>query len=254
MKNISIIALLFVVALGACKKDDSTNPVVVPPTVAKRLTAFTYDDNYSDPISIKYDSKGRVTEYNEGDDITTNTYTANEVHIVEFRKSENREVFNFKGILNAQGNIVSGTGISTYNSSSPQLVEYTFEYNPAGYLTRKTRVVNNGAQEIVTYYTYSNGNQTSFKDYVDGVYDHGADLEYDNNKIDKSGLSDNFSSSNTFCGKANKNMLIKYTANSPGSSGWFANFSYTMDADGYAKTGTTTLSNGTSYKYSYKFE
>jgi len=91
---------------------------------------------------------------------------------------------------------------------------------------------------------------TGFKTYTDGVYNYGGDWEYDSNKLDKTGLSSNFSSGNTFSGKANKNVAVKYN----GSSGWFANYAYTFGNDGYAISSTTTVSNGVSYKYFFKFE
>ena len=254
MKNTSLVALLLLVIFGACKKDDTSLPDPIV-NKEKQFMGYTYENNKYDPFSVEYDSKGRVTRCDEGEDVSTITYNNNEVQIKEWRKAENREVFNVKGKLNAQGNIVEASGTSEYNKTMVRPVKYTFEYDANGYMTRKIQTYDNGTTVYEHRYTYTNGNLTGFQVLTNGVYEYGGTWEYDTSREDKMGLNWNqFNPANKFTGKTSRNVAIKYTGHRPGSPDWFSTSSYVYDNEGYPVSCAVNISNGNAYKLLYQFQ
>jgi hypothetical protein len=250
MKNISIFAFSLLVLFSACKKDDSSD--LRPAPNSKKLVRMTYNDEQYGPETVEYDAQGRVTKYADDEDVTTFKYEGNEVQINEWRLTENREVFSFKGQLNSKGNLISGSGLSQYNLSAIEQVEFTFEYNAAGYMVRKTRNGNQGANVYVYDYTYnSRGDMTEVKVFLNGVYSYGGTWEYDITRPYKVGLNwEQFNGPNTFTGKPNQHMAVKYT----GNTGWYVNMAYTYDNQGYPLSNTLVYSNGNTYKLFYEYE
>ncbi|HLP95913.1 MAG TPA: DUF4595 domain-containing protein [Saprospiraceae bacterium] len=244
MKNITIFGLSLLVLLSACKKDD---PVI---ETSKKLVKMTNANKASDFIAIEYDAQGRVTKSADESDEVTITYNGNEVKIKEWRTTENREVFSFTGKLNEKGYVTQGIAVSQYNQSSVTGQTFTFEYNNDGYMTKKTRTDSNG--DVYVYeYTYSKGNMTAYKVYRNGVFDWGGTWEYSDTPADKSNLNwEQFNGPNKFTGKTNKLLPSKYT----GSTGWYVNFSYTLDNQGYPTSVTSTYDDGDVYKFLYTFE
>ena len=254
MKNNTIVALLLLIVFGACKKDQE-NTQILQPNAAKRLVGFQYEGDKYAPLTIEYDGKSRVIRMDGGEDVSIVTYSGNQVHIKETRKAENREVYNFTGKLNAQGNVVEGEAISNYSEAIVNQVKYKFEYNAEGYMTRKIQDFNAGDRVYDTQYTYENGNLTHYKTYVNGVYDYGGTWEYDHTKKDKSGLTwEHFGVANTFTGKANQNLAIKYTGLRPDGSSWYSVSTYTMDNEGYPVSCAVSISNGNQYKLLYQYQ
>ncbi len=249
MKNILIFAFALITLFSACKKDDS---IVIPAPVSKKLTGITYENNQFAPESIEYDAQGRISRYVGSEDILTYTYKNNEVVITEWRVTDNREVFSFKGQLNAAGNITKGSGTSSYNAGTNQTVDYTFEYNASGNMVKKTQNINQGTSIYVFDYIFNgSGDMTEVKVYLNGVYSYGGTWEYDNTKKNKFGLnSEQFYGPNAFTGKPNQHMAIKYT----GSTGWFVDMVYTYDNQGYPNSNTLKYSDGDTYKLFYTFE
>lgn len=256
MKNALHVALLLLLVFGACKKDDTTLPQDPnTPNAAKRFMGFTYEGNKYAPVSVEYDAKGRVTRFDDGGDVSTLTYTGNEVNITEVRKDENRVVFNFKGKLNAQGLMTEGSGTSEYNQGQLRQVQYTFEYNAEGYMTKKIQNYDNGATVYEHRYTYTNGNLTGYQVLTNGVYEYGGVWEYDTTREDKMGINWNhFNPANQFTGKTNRNVAVKYTGKRPGATDWYSTSMYVYDAEGYPISCAVSISNGTSYKLLYQFK
>ena len=254
MKHFQLAALLLL-TLIACNKVDLTEPdPTVPTTAPKKLTGISYADNKYLPTLISYDSKGRVVKVDDGDDVSTITYTGNEVHIVEFRKSENREVFNFKGKLNSKGLLTEGGGTASYSGTVRQ-EKYTMEYDADGQMTRRIMDFNNGETIYEYRFTYQNGNLTGMEVYKNGVYDYSGVWEYDLNTKDWSGLNWNqFNTGNSFTGKTNKNLAKKYTGYRDGKVSWYADYVYTFDTAAYPVTNTVSISNGNKYTLIYEFK
>ena len=255
MKNSAIIALLLLLVMGACKKDQDDPSTIVDPIASKKLMGYTYENNQYNPGVIEYDAQGRVISFDDGEDKSTITYNGNEVKINEWRKSENREVYNFVGTLNAQGNLVEGAGVSMYNQGIVQQLQCSFEYDASGYMTRKIQNYNNGANIYDYKYTYEGGNLTSFKVYVNDVYDYGGVWEYNTTQKDRIELNwEQFGPPNTFTGKTNKNLASKYTGVRPGASSWFVDFIYTYDSAGYKASCRFDYWDGKSYKVFYQYQ
>lgn len=258
MKNLLILLAFSVVMLSSCQQEPIV-PTIDPdpmdePAAPKFLMGFTYEGGTSHPVSIKYDEKGRTTWMDGGEDVYTVTYNGSEISIVAWRTEANKEVFNFKGKLNAAGNLVEGAAIENYSAITYQ-VKYSFEYNAEGYMTRKYRDANDGALVYDYRYTYKNGNMTEFKAYKNGEYDYGGAWEYDAELLDRSGFSwELFSPYNNFTGKSNRNLAVKYTGKRPNGSSWYVDFSYEMAPSGYPETSTSKYSNGNSYKIFYDFQ
>ena len=255
MKNAPFFALLLALVFGACKKDDIVLPDPNTPDTAKRFMGFTYEGNKYAPVTVEYDSKGRVTRLDEGEDVSTLTYTGNEVSISEWRKEDNREVFNFKGKLNALGNMTEGSGTSEYNKGQLRQVKYSFEYNAEGYIAKKTQNYDNGATVYEFLYTYKDGNLTGFQVLTNGVYEYGGSWEYDTTHEDKTGINWNhFNPGNTFTGKTNRNVAVKYTGHRPGTPDWYSTSTFVYDSEGYPVSNAVNVSNGNAYKLLYQFK
>jgi len=257
MKFSSLVVLAVFLSFVACKKDDSTLPtdIVPTPTKEKKMMGFTYENDKYAPLSIQYDAQGRVSVFDEGEDVATIKYEGTEVKINETRKAENREVFSFTGKLNTQGLMVEGSGKSEYNKGQIRPVKYTFEYNSDGYMTRKVQSYDNGATVYEYIYAYTNGNLTSFKVNTNGTYEYGGEWEYDLTKTNKININwEHFNPGNTFTGKTSKNMFTKYTGKRPGTQDWFSTHQYEYDNDGYPVSCATSISNGNAYKLLYTFK
>jgi hypothetical protein len=92
---------------------------------------------------------------------------------------------------------------------------------------------------------------TEYKVLRNGIFDWGGKWEYSDTPADKSNLNwEQFSFPNTFTGKTNKLLPSKYTA----SSGWFVNWTYVLDNQGYPSFFTSMYNDGKTYKYLYTFE
>jgi len=254
MRNTTVISLLLLVLFGACKKDNDTKPTPTP-SISKRLVGYYYDNNPSASAIIKYDDKGRVIYFKDDEsDEATITYNGSEVRIKIKRLSENRDVFNFVGQLNSAGKITEGSAASSYNANALQQVQYKFEYNASGYLTRKLQTYSNGEVYDHTF-VYKNGNLESFKVLQNGAYSYGAAYEYDATKLEKSGLSWELGVPNTFSGKPSKNVSVKYTAlREDGSVNWFSTHANTLDSEGYVTKVETTISNGNKYSTFFQYK
>lgn len=254
MKNIQIVFALMLGFLAACNKEDQPGlPSDPAPETTKRLALMTNETLPENWFKLQYDSQGRVVLAEDDEDKYTVTYTGNKIHVVNFRKTENQVVFDFTGQLNAQGNIVSGSGVSRYTQEYQE--KHSFTYDAEGRLTQKVLDRNDGEMVYTFKYFYKNANLDSFDVYVNGVYDYGGAYEYYSDKADKSGMNwEQFDIPNTFTGKVNTNMASKYTGYRDGKESWHVDFSYQFDADGYPVESQSKYSNGNIYKFSYKYE
>jgi hypothetical protein len=204
---------------------------------------------------LEYDSQGRVTKFSDTEDVSSITYSGNEVQIKEWRNSENRQVLDLKGKLNAQGNITEATGTSEYNKNTIIQIKYTFEYDANGYMIRKIYNANNGATIYDHKYTFKGGNLSEVKVYLNGVLDYGGLWDYDPLKPDKNDFNWNqFGPPNQFIGKMNKNLAVKYTGTRPDASSWWVTNNYTLDKEGYPTSCIYKYWNGNTSKIAYDYQ
>lgn len=256
MKHLPVLAILMLFFFAACQKDEQPqiNNTSTQNQALKRLVNINWDNLPDNWVKLKYDSKGRVIEVDGDEDIYTITYQNNQVHVSEFRKAENRIVFDFTGKLNAKGHVTEGSGTSSYTGKVYQET-YKFEYDAAGNLVMKFLDRNNGELTFRYDYFYKNGNLSGFDAYMNGVLDYSGAYEYYADREDRSKINwEQFSTANTFTGNVNKNLMSKYTGFRDGKESWHVNFTYDFDADGYPVSATAAYSSGKTYILSYKYQ
>lgn len=231
----TLTALLF---LAACKKDKTVDPI----DKTKLLKSIT-SSRYNDTTSFAYNSSGQMIQTEGSEDRSTISVSGNQLHFVEFRKTENRETANATFTLNAQGNVVSGQGSFSYNLSAPYTAQYAFAYDGAGNLISRTETRNNG-DVWLREFTWTNGDITTIKWIFNGALYLTINMEYYTDKEDKIQLDwDKFlTGTNSFFGNSNQH-LIKHTETifAPGSTVTQEyEFAYNLDTDGYPSTATVT--------------
>lgn len=251
MKHLIFIAFMALTLAPSCKKEDT------PPTFAsnKLLTSIEYQ--YSDDTSsveYTYDNKSRVITSDDGDDQVTYEYTNNEVIIKEWRTSENREVFYFKGTLDANGYISAGTATSKYSPNFTYQQQHTYEYDANGYLTKATILRDNG-QKYEYRYTFSGGNLMKQESFTNDVLDVYFLYEYASGYPNNTKLSStsHFLPVNTLMGKNSAQKNVKFTRVRPGVPDDSTVNSYTTDADGYVVRQNSVQLNGSTYTVLYHY-
>lgn len=257
MKYLQMAAAALLLVMGACQKDPSTDPSTAqskPPAKAKQLMAIEYRGLNSSGATFEYDSKGRVTKVADGEDVATYKYTGNEVEISEWRIAENREVFKFKGKLNADGNLYEGTATSNYSQSFVYQQKHTYEYTTDGYLAKATMSRDNG--DLYEYiYHYKGGHLIRQDNYRNGALDYAFYWEYSSGNPDKSGLNVYaFVPTNKCLGKPGTELWTKYTLKRPGVADQVTTATYTVDAAGYATVQKVNDAQNRTYEVLYRYE
>lgn len=258
MKYLSIISIAVLTLLSACQKDPSTSPndTTTPqgPTTAKRLVRIDYVGLNSYPQTYAYDSQGRIVKADDGEDVATFQYNGNEVTISEWRKEEAREVFKFKGKLNAAGNLEDGTATSNYSKSFVYQQKHNYEYNADGFLSKATMTRDNGEKYEYQYF-YNKGNLIRQDNYRNGVLDYAFHYEYGSGNPNKMGFNVYaFVPGNNFLGKKATEMPVKYTLKRPGVADQVSTYTYTVDAAGYVTSQKVYDAQGRTFEVLYRFE
>jgi len=231
-------SLLFIISFPACNKDDDNNP---NPTL-KLLDYYTLT-NYPDTVSFEYNSSGQLNREESTEEIHTLTINGNQLHYTEYRKDETRTVADATFTLNAAGNIASGHGDFSYNQAGIYSADFTFTYDNAGNLIKRTDARNNG----MTYsydYVWTNGDITSIRWNLNDTLYLTISLSYDLNLEDKLQLDENtfFMAMNDFVGNHNKHLRThSNTVFAPGSIiEQRYDFGFTVDSDGFPLIQTVT--------------
>lgn len=250
MKNKISLAVLSVLLSAtiflSCKKDDDSTPTPTP-AASKQLIRY-WDSKYQDTVSLGYDAQGRINLVDGTEDKQSTTVSGNNLHYVEFRKTENRNTADIQFTLDAQGRVSTGTGTIAYIAAQPTTTQYSFEYDAAGYCTKKTDKRADGNTYVYSY-AYTDGNLTTMKRYDNGVPTFTQTNEYYTDKVDKIGLDyyHFIDLSKGITGLANKNLLKKATGvgGNPATLYWEYEYNYVLDADGYpTQLQLKRLSNG----------
>ena len=248
MKQIKTIAVVCAILLAAssCSKDkvqpnDQTNDQT------RRLTRFSNTIGSPYAEDYEYDSQGRIVKEENNYDLTTYVYSGNTITIKEIRKTDaNRQVALITANMDAQGRIISSTGVTEYIKGTVVNVQTVLEYNAEGYIVKFVRT-DNGVTEIKYEYGYANGNLVSKKYYLQGVYKSEETTEYDLSKPDRIGQNPTYALGFYFNGqegKTNKNLGIGgklIQANNTIS--WTYNKVYEMDNQNFPVK--MTISGGT---------
>lgn len=240
--------------LNACHKDDSTPTPPVTKT-GKLLISTTYSGVFQ-PVTLKYDAQGRLVQVEDDEDRDTYTFKGDSVFIKEFRKTENRYVYDFKGKMDAKGRIISGKASASYVINSPYVATFAFEYDAQGYMVKQ--ITDRSDQYDYVYeYTHQNGDMVKSRVYLNGALQYGADYEYYTDMANKTGLEGNkfYGYQNGLTGTPSQHLMKKATGiNDKGESGWTAGYTYQLDADGYPASAKGTSSSFGDYQIFYSYQ
>lgn len=261
MKRIHFFAFFLLSVFTACQKDpmetiapSTPETTIAPPPGIKLCSEYRGLTNPTDIVLFKYDNMGRVVVQIEEDHIIFVSYpNLTTIHIVDSSTVNNRVIWDFTGHLNVSGQLVAGTAMEALVSPIPIPVSYTYQYDLNGYMTQKTTDKNNGQNVFVYTYKYKSGNMIRHDAMRNGTLQY--TVTYDYGKLpDNLGWNhDRFVVPGNFAGKANKNLAIKRTTTYPNNpvADWFANITYSMDADNYPIKTQFDFSNGNSWAYEY---
>jgi hypothetical protein len=242
----NLIAIVFILALASCKKEDNS---IQPtgPTVLKHLTRISHSPaSPTRVVDFTYDAQGRLVKQENFEDIDEEIVTGNTVVYRQTRKSEgNRITALVNGTLDANGRVTTASGTTEYIQGVPIQVQWNFEYNADGYLSKYTDT-RNGNDIYVFAYTYLDGDVAEMAVTRNGVYQYGVQFEYGGIE-DKIGLGQQYASGFTVAGlegKTNKHLLKTYKSIASDHTIWNnENYTYTLDADGFPTKETITNSN-----------
>lgn len=229
-KNLTLISLILLLPLVSCNKDDDNNPA------HKKVLDYIENGISGDREYFTFNNSGQIIRETEGDDVTTYTVNGNQLHISQFRNSENRVVADIAYNLNAEGNIISGTGDFTYPSSPAYAAAYTVEYNTDGFMTRRTSIQTDGEDWEYKYY-WSNGDLTEMEWFNHDTLYLTIQLEYPKQFEDKLQLDyyKLLRPTTSWTGKSSKHLPNHvFGIFAPGSQITYDNsYLYHLDADGY---------------------
>lgn len=229
--------LVLVLFFSACNKDDDN------PGGKTKLLDYYNSTSFPDTTRFDYDASKRLIQTDDGGSLRTIQLNGNQLHYIDFRTSENREVANATYTLNAEGNVISGQGSFSYNIGGSYTSNFTFLYDGTGNLITKTDTRSNGESRRYEY-TWTNGDMTKLKwIFADTLY-FTQFFEYDTNLDDKIKIDwyKFATATNSFFGNSNQHLRNHtYDIFAPGSTIVHENeFTYTFDSEGYPVTSTGT--------------
>jgi len=232
---VALIPLLF---FTACNKDDDNSGG----DTTKLLSYYT-ESMYPDTVSFGYNTNDEIILVEGNEDRQTIDINGNQLHYIEFRKTENREVANATFTMNSEGNVVSGQGSFSYSIGSPYTSQFTFTYDSQGNLVNRTDTRSDG-HTVAYQFTWANGdlvkNEWIYNDtlYFTQYY------EFNTNVEDKIELDWNkfLMGTNSFFGNNTKHLVQhSYDVYAPGSTIVHEyNITFNLDSDGYPITSTYT--------------
>jgi hypothetical protein len=235
MKKV-IIALIAIVAMASCKKENVTTvetPTPVP-TVTKNLLKNVWVINNGTPETsiYTYNAQGKITELKEDTRTTTfNFVSATSLLTTELKNADNSVANTKECTLNDKGYL---TKMVIKNPAGAVTLTYEYTYNTDGYMTNQKGTYANGST-LEFVYLITNGNMVSSKLYYDNILSNNTEYIYDNTKINKTqfGIGGYWNVPNLF-GKSEKNIITESkTFNSSGTLTWHTQSTYEFDVDGY---------------------
>lgn len=256
MKKVFFLQLLAAaLLLNACHKEDepiSSNP---GETKTKLLTGLRYSQEKFQPLDLDYDSKGRVKLVEDNEDRDTYEFRGDSVFIKEFRKTDNRYVFDFKGKMDAKGRVISGKASVSYLVHAPYTATYSFEYDAQGYQTKEI-CLRSDNQNYEYRYEHENGDLVKQRAYLNGQLEYGADYTYYPDLPNNSGIEFNkfYSCPNGLSGTPSQHLMKSATGiNSEGQSGWHFEYSYQMGIDKYPVSADIQSTSWGNYQMFYQY-
>jgi YD repeat-containing protein len=203
------------------------------PVIQKRLVKW---ENIGDPASatsVERDVPGRITRMETATEINLFSFSGDSVLFSEFSKADEQVVYQFQGILNKLGALVSGTAISSYGLMYPDTVTHLFEYDAAGYLVKETRSQPNNVYTI--QYSYKNADAVKITTYSNNILYNTKELEYYTDRDNQTGLEEyKFRKNcNGLAGKTSRHLVKKITSVAGnGKINYSFTYEYETDAQG----------------------
>lgn len=254
-----IIALLAIIGLASCKKDDDTakDPQSIT-TDGLKITAggktylvSKFKTSNKDYLEFSYNSEGRLTKYNlfeNGEYRDMNfSYDGNTITVTHIDDDESTIV------LKLDANGYGGTAITTESFKNPPYTynsetKAKFTYDAEGYLIKveeSTVETNDGPNatprtySTTTDFTYANGNLIRSVNKSEG-WTYTEEYEYYTDKPNIPFLFDTYQTS--LLGKTSKNLVKKATYTYDDGRSQLgkheSTYSYTFNTDGLPITAT----------------
>ncbi|MBL7814152.1 MAG: hypothetical protein JNL70_04025 [Saprospiraceae bacterium] len=233
MKNLPIVlAALFMFLMASCKKDNTIAPVDPTQPTTKKIAKMesNYSDGSTEYNAYNYDTQGRLTSYEDDDDVTTFDYsTPNKV--LATRKKRTTQVANqfYECDLNDKGlvqkNVIKLADGRIYG-------EYRYTYDDAGYIKTEEGIFLD--YSFKNEYDIVNGNLTNYRVYRNNVLDRTTTYKYDKTVKNTLGWRGAGYWNSSVFGKELKNAATEtITTDTNGKITWHIKLSYETDAQGY---------------------
>ena len=227
---VAIFAITFIYV--SCNKHIIQKSTV---SVNKVLNGWSHSTNPQLRTELSFNEAQKVTKEETDSDISSYHFMNDSLIIREFNKDENRYVYEFKGKLDNQTRLISGTATSSYIPNTPDTVHHAFEYDKKGHLISEKRISSLSDTFRIDYEyeddivrkvsTYTNEILYNTKEFT--YYDN--DLSYDLPEETK--FRRNI---NNLVGRSEQKLIKKVV--STGRSGkqkYILNYEYKMDESGY---------------------
>jgi len=204
--------------------------------VNKVLNSWSYSTNPQLRTEFNFNEAQKVTTEETDSDISSYDFINDSVIIREFSKEEKRYVYEFKGRLDNQNKLISGTATSSYIPNTPDTVHHVFEYDKEGHLISEKRISFSSDTFRIGYEyeddvvrkvsTYTSGILYNTKEFT--YYD--SDLSYDLPEETK--FRRNI---NNLVGRSKQKLVKKVVSTGRnGKQKYILNYEYQMDENGYA--------------------
>lgn len=208
---------------------------------------ITDGSNTPNANTFYYDGDGRlskITYSNQSKDSLV--YSADTLWVIT-RDYRDSVTAIFNGILNADGNMVSGV-LTSYNFAGTVIGtdNYNMTYNANGTLDGQN--ISNGSGTTIYSYTYDNGNRATGKKFI-GATEAENYVFFHSNVENKSGIDDWNKVFTPYFGEPSNNLLDSAWTIASGDT-IRVKYEHSLDANGYVtKTTQTYLSPGFQTKY-----
>ena len=229
-KNLTLSVYALLLVLVSCNKDDNNNPA------HKKVLDYIENGISGDRVFFTFNDNGQIVREAESDDVTTYSVNGNQLHLSQYRNSENRVVADITYNLNTDGNIISGTGNFTYPSSAPWTAAYNVQYNTNGFMTERTNIQTDGEYWTYKYY-WNNEDLTTMEWYSHDTLYLTVQFEYSKQIEDKLQLDfyKLLRPTTSWTGKFSKHLPNHaFGIFAPGTHITYdQSYLYHLDADGY---------------------
>lgn len=203
--------------------------------VNKVLDGWSNSTNPQLHTDLSFNEAQKVTIEETDSDISSYHFVNDSVIIREFNKEEKRYVYEFKGRLDNQNKLISGTATSSYIPNTPDTVHHVFEYDTKGHIISEKRI-SSLSDTFRIGYEYEDDIVKKVSTYTNGViYNTKEFTYYDNDLVYDLPEETKFRRNvNKLVGR-NEQKLVKKVISTGrnGKQKYVLNYEYKMDEHGY---------------------